>query len=71
MYLLLHIHLTYGNEAFFEHYQQYYPKKPQKMFNDFLRNKRGIQDTSKPYVFTKNAIYLNGYVQIEQFKNAD
>gem|GEM_PF-6521830 len=39
-YLLLHIMKTYGNEAFFDHYAQYHPKKPQKMFNDFIRNKR-------------------------------
>gem|GEM_PF-5396620 len=40
------------------------------MFSDFLRNKRGIEDTRKDYVFTKNAIYLNGYLEIEAFKKA-
>ena len=37
------------------------------VFSYLVRLKRGLKDTSKNYIFLKDIIYINGFIQIKHF----
>lgn len=46
---------------------EYYDYNYWKVFNYIVRMKRWVKDVSSQYIFTKDVVYLNWYLQISEF----
>lgn len=49
--------------------KEFYNNDYDAIFKYILRLKRGLKDVSKNYCFTKDLVYLNGYLEIKDFIN--
>jgi len=50
-----------------QEYKKYYKDDYETIFRYLVRLKRWVKDVSENYVFTKDVIYLNGYMEIKDF----
>lgn len=58
---------THTIDEIISEHKAYYGEKYSLIFNYLLRLKRWVVDVSQPYVFTKDFVYLAGFLQVQEF----
>jgi uncharacterized protein (TIGR02421 family) len=60
-----HLSIKNSFNAVYNHLLEYFPRNDAWILT--LRSKRGLTDTSKPGAFTKDHIYLKGFLKVKNF----
>lgn len=66
-YFFTHASKKYTYKKLLDELLNYYNGDIEKVFNYLLRLKRGMQSFSSDYTFTKDIVYLNGLLKIEDY----
>lgn len=66
-YYFLDFATKHSYQELIEEYKKFYPQKYKLIFNYLVRIKRGITKVEAPEVFMKDVVYLNGFLEINDF----
>ncbi|MGE4443708.1 MAG: tyrosine/phenylalanine carboxypeptidase domain-containing protein [Candidatus Altimarinota bacterium] len=66
-YCLIDFGLKHSYKEFVQELIKTYNYDYGSVFNYLARLKRGVKDTSKNYIFLKDIIYINGFLQVKKF----
>lgn len=66
-YYLIDFWIKHSYKEFIQELIKTYNYDYGAVFNYLARLKRWVKDTSKNYIFLKDIIYINGFIQVKQF----